>query len=149
MHMHVLYTTQLHLYIHVSMYLNALIYCGVLLHNHMLGCNYCDTSSPHNAMHSSSFLTGNPCTGGKIFRQCGPVCPETCDSSTACNISGCAEGCFCPDGQVENSDGSCSNCKSKLCKHTYVRMYTHTYSYTVPLILNLTHACVCTRACTR
>ena len=25
-----------------------------LLHNDLLGCNYCDTSSPHNAMHSSS-----------------------------------------------------------------------------------------------
>ena len=55
----------------------------------------------------TTFLTGNPCTGGKIYRQCGPVCPETCDSSTACNSNGCAEGCFCPDGQVENSDGSC------------------------------------------
>ena len=27
------------------------------LHNDLLGCNYCDTSSPHNAMHSSSYHT--------------------------------------------------------------------------------------------
>ena len=68
----------------------------------------------------TNFLTGNPCTGGKIYRHCGPVCPQTCTSSTACNSSGCAEGCFCPDGQVENSDGLCRNCTSKLYKHTYV-----------------------------
>ena len=68
----------------------------------------------------TTFLTGNPCTGGKIYRHCGPVCPQTCTSSTACNSSGCAEGCFCPDGQVENSDGLCRNCTSKLYKHTYV-----------------------------
>ena len=36
------------------LYLNALSYCGVLLHNDLLGCNYYDTTSPHNAMHSSS-----------------------------------------------------------------------------------------------
>ena len=28
-----------------------------LLHNDLLGCNYCDISSPHNAMHSSSNST--------------------------------------------------------------------------------------------
>ena len=26
----------------------------MLLYNDLIGCNYCDTSSPHNAMHSSS-----------------------------------------------------------------------------------------------
>ena len=56
------------------------------------------------------------CPQGMIFQQCGPVCPQTCNSSTACNISGCAEGCFCPDGQVMNGDGLCidpRNCTSK------------------------------------
>ena len=36
-----------------------MIYCGVLLHNDLVGCKYIicyyyDTSLPHNAMHSSS-----------------------------------------------------------------------------------------------
>ena len=65
---------------------------------------------------NDNFLTGNQCPPGKEFQQCGPLCPHTCDSSSACNSSGCAEGCFCPDGQVENSDGLCidpSNCPSK------------------------------------
>ena len=35
----------------LHVYLNTIILCGVLL---LIGCNYCDTSLPHNAMHSSS-----------------------------------------------------------------------------------------------
>ena len=31
-------------------------YYGVLLHNELLQCNFCDISSPHNAMHSSSII---------------------------------------------------------------------------------------------
>ena len=49
------YYTQ-HSYIFTCVYLNTIIQCGVLLHNDLIGCNYCDTSSPHNAMHSSSLL---------------------------------------------------------------------------------------------
>ena len=63
-----------------------------------------------------NFLTDPRCPSGKEFQQCGPLCPQTCNSSIACNSSGCAEGCFCPDGQAENSDGLCidpRNCPSK------------------------------------
>ena len=55
----------------------------------------------------TNFLTAISCPSGKTFQQCGPLCPQTCNSSTACNSSGCAEGCFCPDDQVENRDGLC------------------------------------------
>ena len=34
-------------------YIFTYLYLRVLLHNDLLGCNDCDTSSPHNAMNSS------------------------------------------------------------------------------------------------
>ena len=40
------------------------------------------------------------------FQQCGPLCPRVCDAPAMCT-SGCAEGCFCPDGQVADADGQC------------------------------------------
>ena len=49
------------------------------------------------------------CPSGMTYQQCGPRCPQTCDNigSTNC-LGGCAEGCFCPDGQVL-SGGRCIN----------------------------------------
>ena len=44
-----------HLYMCISKYYNLM--WNVILHNDLIGCNYCDTSSPHNAMHSSSYFT--------------------------------------------------------------------------------------------
>jgi len=41
-----------------------------------------------------------------VFQQCGALCPQVCDKTTACK-GGCAEGCFCPDGQVVNNEGQC------------------------------------------
>jgi len=35
-----------------------------------------------------------------IFQQCGPVCPQTCDTYDVDCGHGCIEGCFCPSGQV-------------------------------------------------
>ena len=36
-----------------------------------------------------------------IYQQCGLLCPQTCDDDGASDcIAGCAEGCFCPVGQV-------------------------------------------------
>ena len=42
-----------------------------------------------------------------VYQQCGSLCPQTCDNidTTVC-ISGCAEGCFCPDGLVADN-GNC------------------------------------------
>ena len=41
-----------------------------------------------------------------LFQQCGPLCPRVCDAPAMCN-SGCAEGCFCPEGQVADANGQC------------------------------------------
>ena len=41
------------------------------------------------------------CPPGMIYRQCGSLCPRTCDNTETLTCqSGCAKGCFCPDGQV-------------------------------------------------
>ena len=41
------------------------------------------------------------CPSGMVYQQCGSLCPQTCDNVGASNChGGCAEGCFCPDGQV-------------------------------------------------
>ena len=47
------------------------------------------------------------CPPGMIYQQCGVRCPQTCDNADTTNCpSGCAEGCFCPDGLVV-SNGRC------------------------------------------
>ena len=51
--------------------------------------------------------TASPCTGGQTFQQCGPLCPQTCENINATCIGGCAEGCFCPMGQVVDDAGNC------------------------------------------
>jgi len=44
-----------------------------------------------------------------IYQQCGPSCPQTCDTHEDTDCSGgCVEGCFCPSGQV-TSNGKCIN----------------------------------------
>ena len=43
------------------------------------------------------------------FQQCGSLCPQSCDSANSTCHSGCAEGCFCPDGQIVNGDGECAD----------------------------------------
>ena len=52
------------------------------------------------------------CEYGKNYLPCGPVCHQTCmDLSTGnnpqCSDAGCIEGCFCPDGMVQDYDGRC------------------------------------------
>ena len=49
------------------------------------------------------------CPSGRVYQQCGPVCPQTCDTDedTDCS-SGCVEGCFCPNGEVL-LNGNCVN----------------------------------------
>ena len=49
------------------------------------------------------------CPQGMIYQQCGSICPQTCDNIERSNChGGCAEGCFCPEGEVL-SDGRCIN----------------------------------------
>ena len=41
------------------------------------------------------------CPAGMVYQQCGPVCPQTCDTDEDEDCSnGCIEGCFCPKGKV-------------------------------------------------
>ena len=36
-----------------------------------------------------------------VYQQCGPLCPQTCDTIEDKECSGgCVEGCFCPRGMV-------------------------------------------------
>lgn len=52
------------------------------------------------------------CEYGKEYLPCGPICQQTCmDLSTGnnpqCPDAGCIEGCFCPNGMVQDYDGRC------------------------------------------
>ncbi|XP_065895642.1 uncharacterized protein [Dysidea avara] len=47
------------------------------------------------------------CPAGMVYQQCGPICPQTCTSIIETCYGGCAEGCFCPDGQVIDEQGQC------------------------------------------
>ena len=61
------------------------------------------------------------------FQQCGPLCPQVCDAHAMCT-SGCAEGCFCPDGQVANADGQCvepGTCPGQFELFFYMHTYIH------------------------
>ncbi|MXQ90464.1 hypothetical protein E5288_WYG016165 [Bos mutus] len=51
-----------------------------------------------NATHGLCDLT---CPSAKVYKSCGPVQPESCDSRSQSPLSvGLAEGCFCPDGHI-------------------------------------------------
>ena len=66
--------------------------------------------------------TARPCPAGMIYQQCGSLCPQTCDNLDQPCEGGCAEGCFCPMGEVQ-IDGMCANnseCGELLTKYSYV-----------------------------
>ncbi|XP_065894158.1 mucin-2-like isoform X2 [Dysidea avara] len=48
----------------------------------------------------TSDICSLPCPTGMVYQQCGPLCPQTCDNLDQPCEGGCAEGCFCPVGQV-------------------------------------------------
>ncbi|CAI9167414.1 unnamed protein product [Rangifer tarandus platyrhynchus] len=51
-----------------------------------------------NATHGLCDLA---CPPSKVYKSCGPVQPESCDSRSQSPLSvGLAEGCFCPDGHI-------------------------------------------------
>nr|XP_020767750.1 mucin-5B [Odocoileus virginianus texanus] len=51
-----------------------------------------------NATHGLCDLT---CPPSKVYKSCGPVQPESCDSRSQSPLSvGLAEGCFCPEGHI-------------------------------------------------
>jgi len=84
-----------------------------------------------------------------VYQQCGPSCPQTCDTNEDTDCSGgCVEGCFCPSGQVLYN-GNCidmndcagkyektqSHCKettmqpssNKLCQKLIINYKAYTY----------------------
>ena len=76
------------------------------------------------------------------YQQCGSLCVQTCDNpDTSSCPSGCAEGCFCPDGLIV-LDGRCIDpiaCPSKpacTCLYSVILYtYTHLYTYNTKLYL--------------
>jgi hypothetical protein len=62
------------------------------------------------------------CEYGKEYLSCGSLCQPTCEdlstgNNPSCENDGCIEGCFCPNGFVQNYDGKCVqpiNCECRL-----------------------------------
>jgi len=44
-----------------------------------------------------------------VYQQCGFICHQTCDNINDTCYGGCAEGYFCPDGQVINDEDGCED----------------------------------------
>jgi hypothetical protein len=63
------------------------------------------------------------CDNNKVYMACGPICPETCSGKDffGCELSGCVEGCFCPDGLLMDETGTCVPISSCTC--TYDNKY--------------------------
>ena len=59
---------------------------------------------------SPLFCLAIDCPGGMVYQQCRQSCPQRCDiDETVDCIGGCADGCFCPRGQVLQN-GTCTSC---------------------------------------
>ena len=59
------------------------------------------------------------CPSGMVYQQCGPVCPQLCDTVENEDCSnGCIEGCFCPSGKVL-FNGNCVNVTGCAGTHTF------------------------------
>ena len=59
----------------------------------------------------NNYYPERACPNGMEYRECGPLCPYTCDSyfgKNPCFSLRCAPGgCFCPDNHVM-ADGHCT-----------------------------------------
>lgn len=79
------------------------------------GC-YCSTGyvrDDHGICIKATDCTEVPpptCPDGEVYNNCGTACPDTCenyqDTGRVCTEQ-CVKGCFCPEGQVRNSEGKC------------------------------------------
>ena len=72
------------------------------------------------------FLTAVECPAGMVYQQCESLCVRTCDNINDDIIceGGCAEGCFCPDGEVL-FEGECVNPTRCTGKRNIVMLYTY------------------------
>ena len=59
------------------------------------------------------------CDNNKVYMACGPLCPETCSGKDyfGCELSGCVEGCFCPNGLFMDETGTCVPVSSCTCAY--------------------------------
>ncbi|XP_064395180.1 zonadhesin-like isoform X2 [Halichondria panicea] len=69
------------------------------------------TLMPPTISTTTSALSPLVCTSGKEYRQCGPVCKDTCgtlfgNQPKLCFSLRCFAGCFCPEGTIEH-EGQC------------------------------------------
>ena len=79
------------------------------------------------------------CPSGMTYQQCGPQCLHLCTSDITSNCyGGCAEGCFCPYGQVWYNNKcidpiACPGWWSVLCTHNecmaFIHMVPHVHLY--------------------
>ena len=87
-------------------------------------------------------LVAITCPSGMVYQQCGPSCPQTCESAD-CG-GGCVEGCFCPNGQVL-FNGKCidqSECLGMLFFQCLCILLTLSLSHTDTLSLSLSFSLV-------
>jgi len=68
------------------------------------------------------------CPGVTVFQQCGSLCPQTCDYLNETCYNGCAEGCFCPAGQIAGRDGVCRPMTTCLNGQLTVDLFMYTNS---------------------
>ena len=59
------------------------------------------------------------CEYNKVYMACGPICPQTCSNKDdfRCDLSGCVEGCFCPDGLLMDETGNCVSLSACTCAY--------------------------------
>ena len=78
------------------------------------------------------FIVAINCPSGLVYQQCGPVCPQACDTDedTECS-NGCVEGCFCPNGKALYK-GMCINAAD--CEGIFMDMHTGIFAIHIYMI---------------
>ena len=64
---------------------------------------------------TSAVVTTPVCPTGMEYRECGPVCRDTCPilEFNGCFSLRCAPGCFCPQGQYEYQGRCVASCPTE------------------------------------
>jgi len=87
------------------------------------------------------------CDSGKVYMTCGPLCPQSCfedaDEYGGCIAdSGCVDGCFCPNGQVMDSNGQCIEPKRCPCSYNN-QIYPQSSRILMPVNESCQQECEC------